>query len=157
MRVMNNPRRVTALLVAAMFTAGVSAQSFVYPAKGQSPEKQKKDEGECHVWAAQQSKYDPTKPTQQTAAAKQATTATGTTPGAGVRGAARGAVVGGIMGDAGAGAAAGAVAARGQSRRQNAAQAQQQEQAVTQQDQAGMAAYQKARAACLEGRGYTVK
>jgi hypothetical protein len=157
MRVMNNPRRVTALLVAAMFTAGVSAQSFVYPAKGQTPEKQKKDEGECHVWAAQQSKYDPTKPPQQTAAAKPPTTATGTTPGAGVRGAARGAVVGGVMGDAGAGAAAGAVAARGQSRRQNAAQAQQQQQATTQQDQAGMAAYQKARAACLEGRGYTVK
>ena len=35
--------------------------------------------------------------------------------------------------------------------------AQQQQQAATQQDQAGMAAYQKARAACLEGRGYTVK
>ena len=59
------------------------------------------------------------------------------------------------MGDAGAGAAAGAVAARGQSRRQNAAQAQQQP--ATQQDQAGVAAYQKARSACLEGRGYTVK
>jgi hypothetical protein len=34
---------------------------------------------------------------------------------------------------------------------------QQQRQAATQQDQAGVAAYQKARGACLEGRGYTVK
>jgi hypothetical protein len=157
MRIRNGIQRALALVVAAAFAAGASAQQFVYPAKGQTPEQQKKDEGECHVWAAQQSKYDPTKPPQKTAAAKPPTTATGTTPGAGVGGAARGAVVGGIMGDAGAGAAAGAVAARGQSRRQNAAQAQQQQQAATQQDQAGMAAYQKARSACLEGRGYTVK
>jgi len=157
MRVMNHAQSASALMIAAMFAAGVSAQQFIYPAKGQSPEQQKKDEGECHIWAVQQSKYDPTKPPQQTAAAKPPTTATGTTPGAGVRGAARGAVVGGIAGDAGAGAAAGAVAARSQSRRQNAAQAQQQQQAATQQQQGGMAAYQKARSACLEGRGYTVK
>ena len=157
MRVMNHAQSASALMIAAMFAASVSAQQFIYPAKGQSPEQQKKDEGECHVWAVQQSKYDPTKPPQQTAAAKPPTTATGTTPGAGVRGAARGAVVGGIAGDAGAGAAAGAVAARSQSRRQNAAQAQQQQQAATQQQQGGMAAYQKARSACLEGRGYTVK
>ena len=144
-------------LVAATFAVNASAQSFVYPSKGQTPKQQKKDEGECHVWATQQSKYDPTNPPKQAAGAPQPTTATGTTPGAGVRGAARGAVVGGIMGDAGAGAAAGAVAARGQSRRQNAAQAEQQQHAATQQDQAGMASYQKARSACLEGRGYAVK
>jgi len=51
----------------------------------------------------------------------------------------------------------GAVAARGQSRRQNNAQAQQQQQAATSQQQAGAANYQKARGACMEGRGYTVK
>jgi hypothetical protein len=70
----------------------------------------------------------------------------------------RGAVVGeAISGDASTGAAVGAVAARGHSRRQNAAasqQAQQQQQAASQQQQG---AYAKARAACLEGRGYTVK
>jgi hypothetical protein len=158
MRVTNNAKRALAVLIVVTFAASASAQQFVYPAKGQSPQLLKKDEGECHTWAAQQSKYDPTKPPTQTAAAKPPTTATGTTPGAGVRGAARGAVVGEIVGgDAGAGAAAGAVAARSQSRRQNAAQAQQQQQAATQQQQAGMAAYQKARSACLEGRGYTVK
>jgi hypothetical protein len=157
MRVRNGTQRGLALVIAAMFAAGTSAQQFVYPAKGQSPEQQKKDEAQCHTWAVQQAKYDPAKPPPSTAAAAPPTTATGTTPGAGARGAARGAVVGGMMGDAGAGAAAGAVAARGQSRRQNTAQAQQQQQSATQQDQAGMAAYQKARSACLEGRGYTVK
>jgi len=157
MRITSGTQRALALVVAAMFAAGASAQQYVYPAKGQSAGQQQKDEGECHTWAVKQSKYDPANPPKQAAAAKPATTATGTTPGAGARGAARGAVVGGMMGDAGAGAAAGAVAARGQSRRQNAAQAQSQDQAATQQDQAGVAAYQKARSACLEGRGYTVK
>ena len=151
MRVTNGMQRALALLVAATFAASASAQQYAYPAKGQSPDQQKKDEGECHTWAIQQSKYDPANPPKQAAAPAPATTATGTTAGAGARGAARGAVVGGAMGDAGAGAA------RGQSRRQNAAQGQQQQQAATQQDQAGMAAYQKARGACLEGRGYTVK
>src|ERR1700752_798835 len=158
MGMIHRATKLSALFVAAMFAAGVSAQQIVYPAKGQSPQTQKKDEGECHTWAVQQSKYDPTNPPKHAAAPPPPPTAPGTTPGAGVRGAARGAGVGEIGGgDAGAGAAAGAVAARGQSRRQNAAAAQQQQQAVVQQDQAGMAQYQKARGACLEGRGYTVK
>jgi hypothetical protein len=150
--------KLSVLASVAMLATGVAAQSFVYPAKGQSPQQQKKDEGECHTWAVQQSKYDPANPPKQAAAQQPPTTATGSTPGAGLRGAARGAVVGEVVGDdARTGAAAGAVAARGASRRQNAAQAQQQQQASTQQDQAGMNAYQKARGACLEGRGYSVK
>ena len=157
MKTMFDVRRAASLVVAMTIAASVSAQSFVYPAKGQSAQQQKKDEGECHTWAVQQSKYDPANPPPVAAAPPPPTTATGTTAGAGARGAARGAVVGGVMGDAGAGAAAGAVAARGQSRRQNAAQADQQQQAVAQQQNAGLTAYQKARAACLEGRGYTVK
>jgi len=151
-------KRISVLLVAATFAANASAQSFVYPAKGQSPEKQKKDESACHTWAVKQSKYDPANPPKPAQTAQAPTTATGSTPGAGVRGAARGAVVGEVVGgDSRSGAAAGAVAARSQSRRQNAAQQQQQQQASTQQNDAGMASYQKARAACLEGRGYSVK
>jgi hypothetical protein len=140
------------------FATGIQAQTYVYPAKGQSPQQQTKDEGECHTWAVQQSKYDPANPPKQAQAAPPPTTSTGTTPGAGLRGAARGAVVGEIVADdARTGAAAGAVAARSQSRRQNASQGQQQQQAATQQQQAGMTAYQNARGACLTGRGYSVK
>ena len=106
MRVTNGIQRALALVVAATFAASAPAQQYVYPAKGQSPDQQKKDEGECHTWAIQQSKYDPANPPKQAAAPAPATTATSTTPGAGARGAARGAVVGGVMGDAGAGAAA---------------------------------------------------
>ena len=35
-------------------------QQYVFPAKGQSPEQQKRDEYECHSWAMQQTGYDPT-------------------------------------------------------------------------------------------------
>lgn len=152
-------RQILCLLaLTAGLIAQAGAQQFVYPAKGQSPEQQKTDEAACYSWAVQQTGFDPAKPPQQQAATTPPTSATGTTPGAGVRGAARGAVVGEVVGDdARTGAAAGAVAARGQSRRQNAAaaqQGQQQQQASTQQQQG---AFAKARAACLEGRGYSVK
>lgn len=146
------------LALSAAMISQVGAQQYVYPAKGQSAQQQKSDESACYTWAVQQTGFDPAKPPPPQAAAAPPTTATGTTPGAGVRGAARGAIVGEVVGgDAGTGAAVGAVAARGQSRRQNTAavsQAQQQQQQVSTQQQQSFA---KARAACLEGRGYTVK
>jgi hypothetical protein len=145
-------------LLSVLLIGEANAQQYVYPAKGQTPEQQKSDEAACYSWATQQTGFDPAKPPPPAPVAAAPTTATGTTPGAGARGAARGAVVGEIVsGDAGAGAAVGAVAARGQSRRQNAAaanSAQQQQSAAVQQQQASFA---KARGACLEGRGYTVK
>ncbi|MBK7659563.1 MAG: hypothetical protein IPJ28_10605 [Betaproteobacteria bacterium] len=154
---MKTPIRLAVIIAGAAFAASALAQQFVYPAKGQSPDQQKKDEGACHVWAVEQSKYDPANPPPPQAA-KAPTTATGTTPGAGVRGAARGAVVGeAVSGDASTGAAVGAAAARGQSRRQNAAAGQQQQQQASAQQSAGQQAYQKARAACLEGKGYSIK
>ena len=149
---MTPPSRSLCLLaLAAALAAPVGAQQYVYPAKGQTPEKQKSDEAACYSWAVQQTGFDPAKAPPPTAAAP--TTATGTTPGAGARGAAKGAVVGGIVGDAGTGAAVGATAARNQSRKQNNAQQQQQAGASQQQQQA----FAKARAACLEGKGYTIK
>jgi hypothetical protein len=147
----------TAFFLGTALISQAAAQQYVYPAKGQSPQQQKSDESACYTWAVQQTGFDPAKPPPQQAAAKPPTTAMGTTPGAGARGALGGAAIGAIAGDAGAGAAAGAVVARSSSRRQNAAaeqQAQQQQQAGTQQQQS---AFAKARAACLEGKGYTVK
>ena len=91
MQLLKATRNSSVLLATAAFAAGVPAQQIVYPAKGQSAQQQKKDEGECHVWAVDNSKYDPANPPKQAAAPPPPTTATGTTPGAGVRGAARGA------------------------------------------------------------------
>ena len=86
------------------------AQQFVYPAKGQNAQQQKKDEAECSSRAVKQSGFDPAKPPPPQQAAQPPTTATGTTPSAGVRGVARCAIVAEIVGDADAGAAAGAAA-----------------------------------------------
>ena len=139
----------------ALLASAALAQQYVYPAKGQSADQQKKDEYECHQWAVNQTGFDPTKAPPPAAAPPPKT---GADRGSGARGAARGAVVGAVVADdASTGAAVGAVAARGQSRRENKAQAQaagQQQQQASSSQQAG---YSKARAACLDGRGYSVK
>ena len=150
--------QLVAALVAgsALLASTALAQQYVYPAKGQSADQQKKDEYECHQWAVKQTGFDPTKAPPPAAAAPPPET--GASRGSGARGAARGAVVGEIIADdASTGAAVGAAAARGQSRRDNKAQAQaagQQQQQASSSQQAG---YSKARAACLEGRGYSIK
>ena len=128
--------------------AAASAQQYAYPMNNQSPEKQRSDEAACNDWATQQTGFNPSQ------AAAPAPAAKGASAGSGMRGAARGAVVGEVLADdASTGAAVGAVAARGQSRRQNAAASQQQSTSTQNQQ----AAYSKARGACLEGRGYSVK
>jgi hypothetical protein len=75
-----------------------------------------------------------------------------------VRGALRGAAIGEIAdGDTGDAAAAGAIAGGSRDRRERRRTNQQAQSAATQPQQAGQEALNKARAACLEGRGYTVK
>jgi hypothetical protein len=137
-----------AIVAASLMTASaVNAQQYVYPAKGQSPEKQKSDEAACYTWAVKQTGFDPAKPA---AAPAQPTGPTG----ARVRGAAAGATVGAITGnDRSDAAVAGAVGAASAQRGQKRQAARAQEQQTTQQQ----GAFQKARGACLEGRGYTVK
>lgn len=146
------------VVVFIMTFTKANAAEYIYPTKGQTAEQQQSDEAACYTWAVQQTGFDPAHIPPQPVAVKPSTTKTGTTPGAGLRGAARGALMGELIaGDAGTGAAVGAGAARGQSRQQNKAaakQTQQQQQAASQQQQE---AFGKARAACLEGRGYTVK
>src|SRR6478735_11915863 len=114
-------QKAVCLVALTVLLAGPAGAQYVYPAKGQSPEQQKTDEGACHTWAVQQTGVDPAKPAPPHQAGN---TPTGTTAGAGARGAARGAVAAEIVGgDAGKGAAVGAVAHRSRSRRANAAAA----------------------------------
>jgi hypothetical protein len=134
--------------------AKIAAQQAVYPAKGQTGSQQKIDQDECYTWAVQQSGYDPANPP----AVAKAQPAPVTGSGARVRGAAVGATIGAVGGnDVGNAAAKGAVAGGIVRRNKNRAAASQANQAAAQQQQAQLAAYQKARQACLEGRGYTVK
>ena len=132
---------VASVLVAAL--SGDAVAQAVYPARGQSPQQQQQDLADCQAWTAQQ---------PGTSAPAYAGPS-----GQGVRGAARGAAVGavagGIGGDAGKGAAAGAAAGAmigGMQRRQERRGAQ------AASDNASAAA-SNAMAACLQGRGYTVR
>jgi len=137
------PLPVLAAVLVAVLVSSASAKTFVYPQKGQSAAQQSKDDKECRAWAQQQSGVDPNAPPPQAHHGK------GTVRG-GAKGAATGAAVGAIAGDAGKGAAAGAVVGGVAGRRQSkrTAQAQQAETANT---------FERAFAACMEGRGYTVK
>lgn len=144
---------------ALAFTLGLqdaNAQGvIVYPAQGQSGEQQAKDEYECRGWAGQQTGFNPGQPPPQAQSGSQGG---GIVRGA-AGGAALGAVGGAIGGDAGKGAAIGAgvgaaagLLRRGQANRQQQ-QAQQQANAEYSQRQGD---YNRAFAACMQGRGYTV-
>ena len=160
------PAAVAALLASA---PALPQQNFVYPGRGQSPQQQQKDEFECHQWAVQQTGFDPSNPRQAAGSAPPPPSGSAEPEaGSGARGAVKGAVVGGLIGGIGgrggegaaAGAVVGGIAARRSSQRE-AQQRQQYEQQQYQQQQAaanaaGPQAYQRARAACLSGRGYTV-
>jgi len=150
---------MTAVVIASLLAVTASAQPIVYPAKGQSAEKQKQDEYKCYDWAKQQSGFDPMQAGSQPAAAPPPEPSGGRVRGA-ARGAVGGAVIGGIAGDAGKGAAIGAATGTMVGgARQRRAKAQQQQSAQQQTAATGelQQAYQRAYAACLEGRGYTVK
>ena len=99
-------------------------QPIVYPAKGQSVDQQKRDEGECYVWAKDYTGVDPAAVAQQPPPQKSSSWGGGERAGGALRGALGGAAIGAIAGDTGEGAAIGAVAGTmvgGRRARQNAA------------------------------------
>jgi hypothetical protein len=141
-------RLISGLTLVALLSVG-SAQAanvFVYPKNGQSKQQQSQDQAACQKWAKENSGVDPA---AASAKPPPGSNARGTVGGA-ARGAALGAGVGAIAGDAGKGAGAGAVVGgvagrRNSKRNQQAAQANAQDQ------------YQRAFAACMDARGYSVK
>ncbi len=148
-----------ALLIAA---PGAQAQQFIYPSQGQSQEQQTRDHGECHVWAVNQSGYDPANPPMGSAPRSNEPAQGGVLRG-GARGAAGGAIVGAIAGNAGKGAAIGAAGGAfvGGMRRQDQRSRQQAERDQYYADQRaaqqqGLSTYNRAFSACMQGRGYTV-
>jgi hypothetical protein len=155
---------LVALASALTVTQPAFAQVYLYPERGQSPQQQQKDQGECHAWAVQQTGYNPAAPKTSAAPPPPSSAPQGQIVRGAGRGAAVGAVGGAIAGDAGKGAAIGAASGAliGGMRRRDEQRAQQQqyEQATAQQQamQAqGTDAYTRALSACLAGRGYTVR
>jgi len=121
-------------------TVGAQGKSFVYPQKGQTAAQQSQDEAQCRAWAQGHAGAPPPPPPNH---------ARGTVRG-GARGAAGGAAIGAIAGDAGKGAAVGAVVGGVRGRRQS-------KQAAAEQQAGAANDLERAFAACMEGRGYTVK
>jgi len=145
----------------------------VFPAKGQTPQKQSQDEGECYAWSKGQTGVDPMAPAPAAAPPPAEQAAAPPPSGQRARGAVRGAAAGAVIGevadnDAGKGAAIGAtvgVVKGGSEARKQEAQAQQdaakkqeatvQQQTAATQEQLNL--FKKGFAACLEPKGYTVK
>lgn len=156
---------------------------FVFGKNGQTADQQLKDESDCYGAARQQSGIDPKAPpaagktaeqkaAEQKAAAQNADQVKGARVGGAARGAAGGAAIGAIAGDAGKGAAAGAVAGTmrgGAAQRQANATAQKQAAGKVAAEQKaederiklahaeGLDTFQRAFAACMDARNYSVK
>ena len=146
---------VLGMTMASLALVAAARQPIAYPAKGQSAQKQSKDQGECYAWARQSTGIDPS-----TVASAPQETGPATGGGERLRGAARGALggaaIGAIAGDTGQGAGIGAVVGTmrgGREARQNQAARNQQAQAGSQQ---ALDTYYRAYGACMSGRGYTI-
>jgi hypothetical protein len=170
-------RSAATLIASSLLSVTFAADPppIIYPSKGQTAEQQQKDLGECESWSKQSTGIDPV----ALAAAPATPTATSAPQqssgpkGERLRGAARGAAAGALIGevannDASEGAAVGAAAgviAGGRQARHNQAQTQQQAAAAEEKatvdaeaaKQEKVATYNRARNACMEGRGYIVK
>jgi hypothetical protein len=144
-----------ALSALSIVASQAQAKPIVYPAKGQSPQQQQKDDGECYVWAKNSTGIDPA--TVSAAPAPAPSSGNGERVQGAARGAVGGAAIGAIAGDAGKGAAIGAVAGTmaGGARARHNQQAQ--KQAAQAQKQGAIDTYYRAHSACMEGRGYTIK
>jgi hypothetical protein len=151
--------RPTVLLAALGIAFGAIAQSkpIAYPAKGQSATQQQQDDGYCYSWAKSNTGIDPAAVSSAPPPPSGPAVGGGERVGGAARGAAGGAVIGAIAGDAGKGAAVGAAAGTmvgGSRARQNQRNAQANAQA---QSQGAIDTYYRAYAACMEGRGYSIK
>lgn len=144
---------ISALLLAAVPLSVFAQEVMVYPAQGQTPDQLSKDRYECHMWAVQQTGYDPSSGAASQSGTQQGSLGRETLKG-GARGAAAGAAIGAIAGDAGTGAAIGAVAG-GMKRR--FAQKDANQAASSSAVNAAANNYNRALGACLTGRGYSVQ
>jgi hypothetical protein len=149
------PRTVAALLTLVLIAVASADELYVYPAKGQSAEKQARDQQDCHEWAVRQTGVDPEKLAEQSAKPSD--------PGrGGLAGMAEGAGLGALAGagEGAAGAARGVGIGRVVSMVRARRAREQQHDAYMQaheEEEAQLAKYDRAYSACLSGRGYTVQ
>jgi len=61
-RILRSPLSLAAGLTLLVASAAGAQQVFVYPQKGQTPQQQAADQGQCQQWAQQQTGYNPMAP-----------------------------------------------------------------------------------------------
>lgn len=163
---MTRTSRWTLLVAGTLLALPLAAQDFyVYPQKGQSAAQQEQDQFACYQWARDQSGFDPMQRPQASAPPPKTQAPTSSAGRGAVGGAVTGAIIGGATkGDVGRSAAYGAAAGAlfGNARRNSQVEAnrQQQDQWARQEGaryEQQRHSYNRAYAACMEGRGYTVK
>ena len=161
--------KIVLFMMALSAGTALGQDLVVYPAGGQSNDQMEKDKFECYSWAKEQSGFDPMQmPTASSPApAKGDKSVAGGAVGGGLLGGVGGAVIGGIAGGKkgvrkGAaigglsGGAIGGMRSSSQNRQANARRAQwEREQANQYMQQRNL--YNRNFAACIEGRGYSVK
>lgn len=147
----------------AGFPGGGSGQTYTYPSRGQSPQQEQTDRGQCYTWAVQQSGFDPANPQIPSGPPPVAGAPQGGMFRGAAGGAAIGAIGGAIGGNAGEGAAIGAAAGGlfGGMRRRSWEEQQEAQQNAYQERQESMlsqgrGSFNQAFAVCMTGRGYTV-
>jgi hypothetical protein len=153
-------RGLTGLLMLSLVCSATAQQPIIYPAKGQSPQRQQTDTAECQVWAKQSTGVDPVVLAQQASTQPGAPGPQGERLRGAAGGAALGAAVGAVAGDAGKGAAIGAItgtAAGGMRQRRTQRAAANQTSANQQQMSQELSTFNRAVAACMTGRGYTIQ
>ena len=156
----------TLMFITILFAGSVLAKELmIFPSKGQSEDQMEKDKFECYSWAKKQTGFDPMEIPKATEPPPQQQAKSG----GAVRGAARGALAGAAVGKAsgnsgskGAKYGAGAGAVGGGMKQSGQKQADQKAQEQWEKEQANNYMknrndYNRAYAACLEGKGYTVK
>jgi len=133
---------------------------MIFPNADQAPEQQEEDKFACYSWAKGQSDFDPMAPVTATEPPPQQQAKRGGVRKSLVRGAALGQIVGGDSKSTGRGAAAGVAVGgmrRQDQKRKEEAARQQWEQEQVRIYTENRNRYNRAYAACLEGKNYTVR
>jgi Glycine zipper len=160
-------KRLAVLVCGATYLSSLTlatAQPYIYPNQGQSPQQEQFDKGQCYSWAVQQTGFDPANPQVGMAPPPGMQAPQGGMFRGAAGGAAMGAIGGAIGGDAGEGAAIGAAVgalfgAMRRARYMREEEQMQQSYAMQQQSalSQGRSNYERAFSACMAGRGYTVR
>ena len=164
---MTRLKRLGVLVCGATFFSSLTlttAQPYIYPNQGQSPQQEQSDKGQCYSWAVQQTGFDPANPQVGMAPPPGMQAPQGGMFRGAAGGAAMGAIGGAIGGDAGEGAAIGAGVGAlfgGLRRARERREEEQMQQSYAMQQQSAMSQgrsnYERAFGACMAGRGYTVR